>query len=122
MKDNKKELDYSRLHLLGNKFKEFIDTLPEDNPDFEILMFAHDSKNKVAGTFTLLNIEDERESLIQCIDNCITEAVINDTGKDTTKSEIFNGLGEYMMRVCAMFPDLYENFKIGVEKFKKDIK
>lgn len=122
MKDNKKELDYSRLHLLGNKFKEFIDTLPEDNPDFEILMFAHDSKNKVAGTFTLLNIEDERESLVQCIDNCITGAAINDTRKDTTKSEIFNGLGEYMMRVCAMFPDLYENFKIGVEKFKKDIK
>ena len=122
MKDNKKELDYSRLHLLGNKFKEFIDTLPEDNPDFEILIFAHDSKNKVAGTFTLLNGEDERESLVQCIDNCITGAAINDTEKDTTKSEIFNGLGEYIMRVCAIFPDLYENFKTGVEKFKKDIK
>lgn len=122
MKDNKKELDYSRLHLLGNKFKEFIDTLPEDNPDFEILMFAHDSKNKVAGTFTLLNVEDERESLVQCIDNCITGSAINDTRKNITGLEIFNGLGEYMMRVCAMFPDLYENFKTGVEKFKKDIK
>ena len=121
MKDNKK-LDYSRLHLLGNKFKEFIDTLPEDNPDFEILMFAHDSKNKVAGTFTILNGEDERESLVQCIDNCITGSAINDTEKNTTASEIFNGLGEYMMRLCAMFPDLYENFKTGVEKFKKDIK
>ena len=85
MKDNK-ELDYSRLHLLGNKFKEFIDTLPEDNPDFEILMFAHDSKNKVAGTFTILYGEDKRESSVQYIDKSIPESAINEIKRNLQTS------------------------------------
>ena len=125
MEDNKKqELDYSRLHILGDKFKEFLDTLPDgtngENPDFELLMFAHDIKNKVAGTFTILDDRDERESLVQCIDNCITGAALKGAEKSPNEWEILNGLGEYMMRICAMFPPLWENFQKGVEKFKSE--
>lgn len=115
------ELDYSRLHVLGDKFKEFLNTLPDgttENPDFALLMFAHDIKNKVSGTFTILDSRDERESLVQCIDNCITRAALKGKDKNPNEWELLNGLGEYMMRLCAMFPPLWENFQKGVEKYK----
>lgn len=116
MEEEKKELDYSRLHILADKFEEFLDTLPKDNPEFELIMFAHDIKNGICGTYSILDKKDERESLIQCIDNCISGAALKGVEKNPNEWEIFNALGEYMIRMCAMVPTLYENFKKEVDK------
>jgi len=119
----KKELDYTRLRTLFDKVNEFLDTLPNemyDNNGFELLLIAHDTLNGTSGTYTLLDNEDERESLVQCIDKAISKAALKGADKNFQEWNILNGMAEYMMRLCAMFPELYENFQNGVKKFKKD--
>lgn len=120
--EEKKKLDYSRLNVLMNKVNEFINTLPADMKDdaFNLLLFAHDAKNKVTATYIFGEAEDMRASLVECIDNCITGAALKGAKEQCQEWEIVNALGEYMMKLCAMFPGLYENFKQGVEHYKED--
>lgn len=118
-----KELDYTRLNALFDKVNEFINTLHEElynNNGFEMLIIAHDVMNSTTGTCTVLNKDDERESLIQCIDKAISGAALRGADANPQEWNILNGMAEYMMRLCAMFPELYENFQNGVEKLKKD--
>lgn len=125
MENNNKELDYSRIKSLMNKVNEFVDTLPEElnkENGFSLLVIANDKMNKVSGVYTLLDETDEQESLVQCIDKSISGAALQGTEKYPQEWKILNGIAEYIMRLCAMSSELYNNFKNGVEKFKKDNK
>ena len=122
MVEQKKHLDYSRIESLMSKVCDFVDTLPEELNEengFELLLIAHDVQNKTSGVYTLVNADDERESLIRCIDNAISAAAFKGAEKNPQEWKTLNALAEYLMRLCAMFPSLYENFKKGVEKYKK---
>jgi len=117
MEEEKKKLDYSRLKLLISKIGEFIDTLPEEvseDDGITILLLANDIKNNTTAKYTFLNEEDERQSLVDLLDECLSSAL---KGKDKHEREweIFNSIGEYMVKLCAMFPELYDNFCIEVE-------
>jgi hypothetical protein len=118
--NNTKELDYSRIKKLGNKLQEFLDTLPNEMNEengMEILLLAHDIQNKVCGTYLLVNGDDERESLVRCIDTCVSGAM-DGYEKAPLEWELVNGFAEYIARICALYPSLYENFKNEVEKYK----
>ena len=123
MKKEEKNPNYSRLKILMSKVIDYLDSLPEDQntEEFEILLLAHDIKNKVSGCYTLVNQEDPRESLVNCLDSCISGAL---QGKDKNPDEweIFNAIGEYIIKVCALFPELYKSFQTEVENRIKDIK
>lgn len=117
-----KELDYTRIKALIDKVNEFVSTLPEDMNDengFELLLIAHDTMNGTCGVYTLLEQTDEHESLVQCIDKAISGNALKGAKKHPQEWNIFNSIGEYMMRMCALFPSLYDNFKYGVEHFIK---
>ena len=117
-----KELDYSRLRTLMTKVYEFIDTLPDEmdeNNGFSMVLVARDVMNGVAGICTLTDERDARESIVQCFDKTLSKSL--EGKKDNEEAfDIVNGMSEYLMRLCAMFPELYKNFQEGVEKFKKD--
>jgi len=120
VKENK-QIDYSRLKLLMSKINEFTETLPEDmskENGFELLIIAHDVKNGATASYTILDNEDERESLIQCIDKSISVPAMKGADKNPIQWNILNSMAEYLMRLSAMFPELYESFKNGVEHFK----
>lgn len=122
METNNKELDYTRIKALIDKVNEFVNTLPEDMDDkngFELLLIAHDTMNGTSGVYTLLEQTDERESLVQCIDKAISGNALKGAEKNPQEWLILNGIGEYMMRMCALFPSLYNNFKYGVDHFIK---
>lgn len=122
METSNKELDYTRIKALMSKVNEFINTLPEDMNDengFEFLLIAHDTMNGTCGVYTLLEQTDERESLVQCIDKAISGHALNGAKKNPQEWLILNGMAEYIMRMCALFPSLYDNFKYGVEHFIK---
>lgn len=121
---NKKELDYTRLQALLKNVQSFVDdNLPKEIDDtngFEFLLFAHDVANGAVGTCILLNQKDQRESLVQCIDKCITGKALKGAKESPQEWEILNGIAEYIIRLCAQFPELYKNFQRGVEKYMNE--
>lgn len=115
-----KELDYTRLKALMVKVQEFINTLPDEmdeNNGFSMILIARDVMNGVAGICTLIDEKDVRESIVQCFDKALSKSL--DGKKDNEEAfDVVNGMGEYLMRLCAMFPELYDNFQKGVEYYK----
>lgn len=115
-----KKLNYTRLRALMVKVQEFINTLPDEmdeNNGFSIILIARDVMNGVAGICTLIDEKDVRESIVQCFDKALSKSL--DGKKDNEEAfDVINGMGEYLMRLCAMFPELYDNFQKGVEYYK----
>lgn len=117
--DNK-EFDYTRLKALMVKVQEFIHTLPnkmDENNGFSMILVARDVMNGVSGICTLTDEKDARESIVQCFDKALSKSL--EGKKDNEEAfEVVNGMAEYIMRLCAMFPELYDNFQKGVEYYK----
>lgn len=115
-----KELDYTRLKALMVKVQEFINTLPnemDENNGFSMILIARDVMNRVAGICTLTDENDVRESIVQCFDKALSNSLKGK--KDNEEAfDVVNGMAEYIMRLCAMFPELYDNFQKGVEYYK----
>ena len=115
-----KELDYTRLKALMVKVQEFINTLPDEmdeNNGFSMILIARDVMNGVVGICTLIDEKDVRESIVQCFDKALSKSL--EGKKDNEEAfEVVNGMAEYIMRLCAMFPELYDNFQKGVEYYK----
>lgn len=117
---NNKEFDYTRLKALMVKVQEFIHTLPDEmdeNNGFSMILVARDVMNGVSGICTLIDEKDARESIVQCFDKALSKSL--EGKKDNEEAfEVVNGMAEYIMRLCAMFPELYDNFQKGVEYYK----
>lgn len=117
---NNKEFDYTRLKALMVKVQEFIHTLPDkmdENNGFSMILVARDVMNGVSGICTLTDEKDTRESIVQCFDKALSKSL--EGKKDNEEAfEVVNGMAEYIMKLCAMFPELYDNFQKGVEYYK----
>ena len=113
-----KSTNSPRLSDLRNFFETWLEKYQEDDneDDFGInlIMIGYDEKYQHSIKFSLTSKENPEHDIFNAINKGIGSL------KDNVGRDIFNGMCEYLGRVFATYPKLYDIFKENVEDIKRN--
>jgi len=104
-----------RFQALKEVIDKWVDQYGEsEKHGINLLMLGFDAQYKHAIKFSLGSENDPVESIIQSFNHSLGNL------KEQLEIDIFNGMCEYLGRVFATYPKLYDIFKENVEDMKRN--
>ena len=115
----KEIIDKSEVSPRFKAFKNLIDKWVDEYAESEehgihLVMLGYDEEYKHAIKFSLGSKNDPVESIIQSFNHSLGNL------KEQLEVDIFNGMCEFLGRVFATYPKLYDIFKENVEDIKRN--
>ena len=115
----KEIIDVSENSPRFKQLKEVIDKWVDENAESEkhgihLVLLGYDEEYKHAIKFSLGSKKDPIESIIQSFNHSLGNL------KESLEIDLFNGMCEYLGRVFATYPQLYEIFKENVEEITRN--
>ena len=119
-RDDKIEVSKApRVESLANHINDWLNQYKDDEftgteNAMDIVMFVHDNRDKYGFLYTLTDKNEVRNSLIRAFEQGFGD--LFDPDNDNER-EVYNACCEYMCRLFAIKPQLYEHFKINVDYY-----
>jgi len=104
-----------RFKALKDAIDKWVDEYSEsEEHGIDLVMLGFDTQYKHAIKFSLGSKRDPIESIIQAFNHSLGNL------KEQLEVDIFNGMCEYLGRVFATYPEIYDRFKENVEDIKRN--
>lgn len=104
-----------RFQALKEVIDKWVDEYGEsEEHGIDLVMLGFDTQYKHAIKFSLGSKNDPVESIIQSFNHSLGNL------KEQLEVDIFNGMCEFLGRVFATYPKLYDKFKENVEDIKRN--
>lgn len=108
-------LESPRFQALKEAIDKWVDEYGEsEEHGIDLVMLGFDTQYKHAIKFSLGSKNDPVESIIQSFNHSLGNL------KEQLEVDIFNGMCEFLGRVFATYPKLYDIFKENVEDIKRN--
>lgn len=110
-------LESPRFQALKDAIDKWVDEYGEsEEHGIDLVMLGYDTQYKHAIKFSLGSEHDPIESIVQAFNHSL------DNLNEQLEVDIFNGMCEFLGRVFATYPKLYDIFKDNVKDIKETMK